>query len=394
MDGLNAQVSHAEPQFQRFTPRRAPPPRPSFWTRLRRRLPFLLFVVLPTVAAGGYLFGFAADQYVSEAKFVVRGAASPPSGVLSSLLQGAGVSRAQDDTFAVQDYILSRDALQELGATVDVRALFDRPEADPLSRFPMPFMGETNEHLFKHYLNRVDVSYDSTTGVTALTVKAFRPEDASAIARALLAGGERLVNRMNDRQRSTTMNEARREVAEAEARVQRIAGELANYRTRQATLDPNKASAGALAAVQDMINRGTSLRTQLMVMIKNSPQSPLIPDMQRRLEALDQTISTARDRIAGGDRSLVPQITEFDALTLQREFAERGLASAVSFLDTARLNAQRQQLYLDEVVHPNEADYAKYPRRFADLAIVFATLFGLYTIFKLLAAGAREHRTM
>ena len=217
MDGLNAQVSHAEPQFQRFMPRRAPPPRPSFWTRLRRRLPFWLFVVLPTVGAGVYLFGFAANQYVSEAKFVVRGAASPPSGVLSSLLQGAGVSRAQDDTFAVQDYILSRDALQELATTMDVRALFNRPEADPLSRFPMPFMGETNEHLFKHYLNRVDVSYDSTTGVTALTVKAFRPEDASAIARALLAGGERLVNRMNDRQRSTTMNEARREVADAEA---------------------------------------------------------------------------------------------------------------------------------------------------------------------------------
>lgn len=394
MDGLNAQVSHAEPQFQRFVPRRAPPPRPSLWTRLRRRLPLVLFVVLPTVGAGTYLFGFAADQYVSEAKFVVRGASSPPSGVLSSLLQGAGVSRAQDDTFAVQDYILSRDALQELGATVDIRALFDRPEADPLSRFPMPFMGETNEHLFKHYLNRVDVSYDSTTGVTALTVKAFRPEDASAIARTLLAGGERLVNRMNDRQRSTTMNEARREVADAEGRLQRAAADLANYRTRQSTLDPNKASAGALAALQAMLNRATSMRTQLAVLIKNSPQSPLIKDLQQQLEGLDKTIANARDKIAGGNDSLVPQITEFEALTLQRDFAERGVASAVSFLDTARLSAQRQQLYLDEVVHPNEADYAKYPRRFADLGIVFATLFGIYTILKLVAAGAREHRTM
>ena len=116
--------------------------------------------------------------------------------------------------------------------------------------------------------------------------------------------------------------------------------------------------------------------------------------MQQQLEGLDKTIATARDRIAGGSDSLVQPITEFEALTLQREFAERGLASAVSFLDTARLSAQRQQLYLDEVVHPNEADYAKYPRRFADLGIVFATLFGLYTIFKLIAAGAREHRTM
>ena len=394
MDGLNAPLSHVEPHIQRFVPRRAPPPPPSLWSRLRRRLPLWLFVLVPTMLAAVYEFGFAAEQYVSEAKFVVRGAAAPSAGVLTSLLQGAGVSRAQDDTFAVQDYILSRDGLEELGRAVDVRGLFARPEADPLSRFPMPWMGETNEHLYKHYLRHVDVAYDSTTGVTTLIVKAFRAKDSADIARVLLTGGERLVNRMNDRQRETTMQEARREVSDAEGRVQRVAVDLAALRNRQATLDPTKQSAGAVAAWQDMINRGTSLRTQLAVMVKNSPQSPLIPDLQRRIEALDDSISKARDKIAGGDRSLVPQITEFDALALQREFAERQLASAVTFLDTARLNAERQQLYLDQIVKPNEADYAAYPKRFADVAIVFATLFGLFTIGKLLVAGAREHRTM
>ena len=227
MDGLNAPLSHVEPHIQRFVPRRAPPPPPSLWSRLRRRLPLWLFVLIPTMLAAVYEFGFAAEQYVSEAKFVVRGAAAPSAGVLTSLLQGAGVSRAQDDTFAVQDYILSRDALEELGRAVDVRGLFARPEADPLSRFPIPLMGDTNEHLYKHYLRHVDVAYDSTTGVTTLTVKAFRAKDSADIARALLMGGEHLVNRMNDRQRDTTMQEARHEVSDAEARMQRIAADLA-----------------------------------------------------------------------------------------------------------------------------------------------------------------------
>ncbi len=394
MDGLNAPVSHVEPQFQRFTPRRAPPPRPSRWSRLRRRIPLWLFVVVPTLLATVYEFGFASEQYVSEAKFVVRGAASPSSGVLSSLLQGAGVSRAQDDTFAVQDYILSRDGLQELNGAVDVRGLFARPEADPLSRFPRPFMGDTNEHLFKHYLNRVDVSYDSTTGVTLLTVKAFRPGDAATMARALLAGGERLVNRMNDRQRETTMKEARREVSDAEARMKRVATDLAAFRNRESLLDPNKQAAPLLAAMQDMTNRVTASRTQLGMLMRASPQSPLIPDIQNRIETMQKQIDAARQRITGSDKSMVPQMTEFDMLTLQRDFAERQLSSAVSFLDTARLSAERQQLYLDEIVKPNEADYPMYPKRFADVAIVFATLFGLYTIGTLLAAGAREHRTM
>lgn len=394
MDGINAQVSHAEPQLRRFQPRRAPPPRPSLWSRVRRRLPLFLFVVVPTIGAGIYEFGFAANQYVSEAKFVVRGAATQSPSMLTSLLQGAGVSRAQDDTFAVQDYILSRDALAELGRTVDIRELFARPEADPLSAFPLPFLGATNEHLFKHYLRHVDVSYDSTTGVTALTVKAFRADDAAAIARALLAGGERLVNRMNDRQRDTTMKEARTEVADAEARMQQVATDLAAFRNRESLLDPNKQSAPLLAAIQDMTNRVTASRTQLGILMQKAPQSPLIPDIQNRIDVMQKQIDTARARITGSDKSMVPQITEFDLLTLQRDFAERQLSSAVAFLDTARMNAERQQLYLDEIVKPNEADYAAYPKRFADVAIVFATLFGLYIIGTLLAAGAREHRTM
>ncbi len=394
MDGINAQVSHAEPQLRRFPPRRAPPPRPSLWSRVRRRLPLFLFVVAPTIGAGVYEFGFAASQYVSEAKFVVRGAASQSSNPLSSLLQGTGMSRAQDDTFAVQDYMLSRDALEELGRTVNIRELFARPEADPLSAFPLPFLGATNEHLFKHYLRHVDVSLDSTTGVTSLTVKAFRADDAADIARALLAGGEQLVNRMNDRQRETTMKEARHEVEDAEARMQQVATDLAAFRNRESVLDPNKQSAAPLAAIQDMTNRVTASKTQLGTLMQKAPQSPLIPDIQNRIDVMQKQIDTARARITGSDKSMVPQMTEFDLLTLQRDFAERQLSSAVAFLDTARMNAERQQLYLDEIVKPNEADYAAYPKRFADVAIVFATLFGLYIIGTLLAAGAREHRTM
>ena len=59
----------------------------------------------------------------------------------------------------------------------------------------------------------------------------------------------------------------------------------------------------------------------------------------------------------------------------------------------ARVNADRQQVYLDQIVKPNEADYAAYPKRFVSVGIVFASCFGLYTIGMLLLAGAREHRS-
>ena len=394
MDGLNAPVSEISIPRQRFVSRRMAPLPPTLWQRTKAWLPAALCVGLPTVLATVFLFGFAADQYVSEAKFVVRGAAGGQPSLLSGLLSTSGLSRAQDDTFAVQDYILSRDALEELNRKIAVREVFNRPEADLLSRFPMPFFPDTFEHLYKHYLGKVEIAFDSTTGVTQLIVRAYRAEDAAKMAGALLAGGEQLVNRMNERQRQNTMRDARREVSDAEARVQKVAADLATYRTRAELLDPNKQSVSMLQGIADMTTRMTVSKTQLGELQRSSPNSPLIESLKRRVVVMQGQIDEARAKITGSGNSMVPQITEFDALTLQREFADRQLSSAIAFLDTARLTADRQQLYLDQIVKPNVADWAAYPKRLIDIAVVFATCFGIYTIAKLLLAGAREHRTV
>ncbi len=351
-------------------------------------------MVLPTALAAVYYFTYAAEQYVSEARFVVRGPSGSQPGVLNSLLQGAGVTRAQDDTFAVHDYILSRDALQELAQTIDIRTLFARPEADPLSRFPIIYGGDTFEHLYKYYRKHVDLTFDSTTGVSELTVQAFRPEDARLIASALLTAGEQLVNRMNERQRSNTMRDARAEVALSEQRVEEVASKIASFRNRESLIDPDRQSVAMLQGITDLQTRVVQAKTQIAELTRSSPNSPLIPTAQRRVVALQAQIDEARAKVTGTDESLVPKMTEFNLLTLQREFATRALASATASLETARLNAERQQLYLDPIVQPNEADYAAYPKRFASIALVFGICFGLYTITLLLLAGAREHRSI
>ena len=394
MDGLNLPVGEADTRFQRFGVGRRTPPRPSLWRRTRGWLPFAAVVLLPTLIASGYYFTIAASQYVSEARFVVRGPSGMQPGMISSLLQGAGVSRAQDDTFSVQDYILSRDALTELVHDDKVRDVFARPEADFLSRFPMIPGWDSFEHLYKYYLDHVDVQYDSTTGVSELTVKTFRADDAQRIASALLAAGERLINRMNDRQRDNSLRLARKEVVEMEGRVQAVAAQIANFRNRETILDPSKQSVPMLAGIADLQTKLTSAKIQIAELTRSSPNSPLIASAQRRVSVLQAQIDEQRGRIAGTDSSLVPKIAEFDKLSLDREFAEKALASATASLETARIDAERQQLYLDPIVQPNQADYPAYPKRLASITIVFATCFGIYTVLKLLLAGAREHRSV
>jgi capsular polysaccharide transport system permease protein len=398
MDGLDVVIADSSNRLSgygtRHTPSRAPK------RRLRRHLPFALLVLLPTLVTAVYLYGFASDQYVSEARFVVRGPTQQAPGALSSLLQTAGVSRAQDDTYAVQDYMLSRDALAELVKSADLKAVFSRPEADGLSRFPLtlPYLsrlglpqpgGDSFEHLFKYYQKHVDVEMDSTTGVSELTVKSFRPEDSQRIASALLSAGEQLVNRMNDRERENTLRDARKEVQLSEQRVRDVSDRLAEFRNKQSLLDPNKQSVPMLQAITNLQAKLSSVKLELSQL---QPNSPLLASTRQRAAALQAQIDAAKSEITGTDSSLVPKIREFDLLTLERDFADKQLASATTSLETARINADRQQLYLEAIVQPNAPDYAAYPRRFAILAMVFASFAGLYAGGALLIAGAREHK--
>ena len=388
MDGLNLPLDTAEAKRPRASSNRTHrhAARPSAF---RRWLPMFVFVGLPTLAAIAYYTLVASFQYVSEARFVVRTPGQPQPSFVASFLEGA--SGSESDTFSVHDYVLSRDALQELVQDDNVAELFARPEADLLSRYPNPFTTPNFEHLYKYYLDHVDVDYSSATGLSTLTVKMFRPEDAKTIATALIAASERLVNRLNDRARENAIKDSRRELAEAEARSQDIATKIAAFRNREIMLDPTKQSSSILQGVADLQTKLAQTRTQITELTSSSPNSPLIASGRRRAAALQNQIDVQLTQVAGSDHSMVPKITEYDDLSLRREFAERALASATASLERARSDAQRQQLYLDLIVKPNSPDYPAYPKRFSSVAVVFATCFILYTLVRLLMAAAREH---
>ena len=389
MDGLDVSSVAGPGRLSRYGTRLREPWRPQPPKR-GRLLPFVLAVILPTILAAVYLYGFAADQYVSEARFVVRGRTPPPAAGLSTLLQTAGVSApGQDDTFAVQDYILSRDALRELVDTDDVKAAFSRPEADPLSRFPLLPGQDTFEHLFRFYLKHVDVHMDSTTGVSQLTVRSFRAADSQKLANDLLAASERLVNRMNDRQRENAVRDARKEVVLAEARVQDVSQRLANFRNNSALLDPDKQSIPMLDAIAKLQARLGAMNLEISQMQANSP---LLPAARQRAAAIQAQIDDARRQITGSGTSLVPKIREYDQLNMEREFADRQLGSATASLESARITANRQILYLELIVKPNDPDYAEYPRRLSDLALAFVVMLCIFGGGKMLVGAMREHK--
>jgi capsular polysaccharide transport system permease protein len=115
--------------------RRAPTRRPWLRQMLWKRRHFLLFVGLPTLIAAIYLYVFAAGQYVSEARFMVRGQQEMrAASALSQAMGAAGFKQVPEDAMAVRDYLQSHDAVTTLEQQVNLTELYRRPEADFLAR--------------------------------------------------------------------------------------------------------------------------------------------------------------------------------------------------------------------------------------------------------------------
>src|SRR3954451_24438597 len=94
---------------------------------------FWAIVGLPTLLAGVYFFGIASDLYLSEVKFLVRGPAKPQLAGLSAMLTSAAASSVSEDTYAVHEYLMSRDVVRRLEREDDLRALLARAEGDLIS---------------------------------------------------------------------------------------------------------------------------------------------------------------------------------------------------------------------------------------------------------------------
>ncbi|MBN8938921.1 MAG: capsule biosynthesis protein [Rhizobiales bacterium] len=347
---------------------------------------------MPTILAGVYFGLIAADRYVSEAHFVVRSATRSSVGSgFAAFLQMAGISRSQDDTFAVHDFIGSRDAVAQLMEKLPLAEIYGRPEADRLSSYPNLFHGATIEEFHKYLKSRITVIYNANTGISALQVEAFRADDAAKVADVLLGLSERIINKMNVRIREDSVRFASDEVRRAEERT--VAAQLAitDFRNREVILDPGRSSVHVVELIARLSAELSNVTALIAEVTASSPSSPQLPPLERRAAAMRSQIAIERARITDASDGLAQKIALFEHLTLEREFANRSLGAAITALDGARSEARRQQLYLERIAGPSTPDDALMPRRLATVAAVFAINAVLIMIAWLFMAGLRTH---
>lgn len=353
---------------------------------------FLATVVAPTVIATIYFGLITSDVYISESRFVVRSPERQSTSAFGLLLKGAGFSRSQDDSYTVQDFILSRDALQQLQDKLDIEKAYSSTSIDLFSRFSALDFDDSFEALHRYYQKKVDIQLDSSSSISTLTVKAFSSEDAFRINQQLLEMSEKLMNQLNERGRQDMIRFASNEVAEAEKRAKAAAWALSSYRNQKGVIDPERQSTVQLQQVAKLQDELIATKTQLSQLNAFTKDNPQIPSLKKRLETLQAEVDAENGKVAGGERSLANKAAEYQRLQLERDFADKQLASTMASLEQARNDAVRKQLYLERIVQPSQPDKAMEPRRIR--GVVATLLLGLivWGVLTMLIAGIKEHR--
>lgn len=353
---------------------------------------FFLIVIVPTLIVTVYFAVFAANQYESNADFIVRRsdnvAASAGVGQMLGFSLGGGATGP--DALLVQEYLLSHDAVAKLAAKDDLVGVFRRPEADWFSR--LWYADPEPERLLKYYRSHVDVQGDDTSGLMHLTVHTFRPQDSYKIARQLLEMGEQQINAINERTYRDNVAASQRELAQTRQQLGEIQGKLTAYRRVNDDVDPAGTGRAQLTLVtgltSSLVDARARLQTMAGVIGRDSPQYQA---MARQVRALEAQVAGQSTKMAGPNRSVATRLSGFEELVIQRDEIAKVYAEAAVRSQAAQAEARRKQLYLIRVVQPNLPVKSEYPHRWQTIVSVFAALFLAYAIGWLLWAGVKEH---
>jgi len=350
------------------------------------------FVFLPTAAVGWYFYNIATPMYATNSEIVIQ-QAQPQNGAASgfgALFQGTSMA-TQQDSIAVQSYLASREAMLRLDADHGFKEHFSDPDIDPIQRLEPE---ATNEEAFGLYTDHVRISYDPTEGLIRMEVIAADPVKSYEFSEALIGYAEEQVDQLTQRLRADQMRGALESYEDAE---QRRADALATWLAIQQ--DVRQIDAASEASTKrgqidrlenEKLDLERTLRARLSVERPSEIQVQILRD---QIANIDSQIAELENELLGGgsdQASVAINNAELRTAEENYNFQTVMVQQALTQMETARIEANRQVRYLSQSVRPVIPDQATYPRAFENTILAFLIFSGIYLMISLTASILRE----
>ena len=354
---------------------------------------FLYICVLPSVSILIYFSLIATSQYITESKFIIRSPQQQQGGsaALGLLFKGTSFARALDDIYSAQEYLESRNAMIRLDNEIDLKEKFSYWWIDPISKFSIFGINNSNESFFKYYQKKVQLSQDSSSSILTLETYAFDPQTSFEMNNLLLNYSEEIVNRLNKRAKNDIIGYSLEELNEAAENAEKSRLDIAKFRKKNNIVDPEKQSLIQLQLISKIQDQIVFEKTGLSHTKATAPNNPNIESQSKLIDSLEKEVIDIMRGAAGKDDSLTSQSPEYTKLVTASIFAEKRLASALASYETSKNEAKRQQFYLEKIVNPVVVDKSTYPKRLSTIASYMVMLIIIWGIVRFLLVAIREH---
>ena len=337
-------------------------------------LSFVFAVLLPAAVAAWYLWTRAADQYGSTVAFSVRQEKlSSAIEVLGGITDLSGTSASDADI--LYEFIQSQALVAQVDQQLNLREIWSQTKGDPVFAFDP---SGTIEDLQSHWKRKLRIAYDTTTGLIELQVLAFTPEDATAIAQAVLADSTAMINKLSEAAREDAIRHARAELDLAVTRLKAARAKLTRFRNQNQLVNPEadlQTQTGLLATLQSQL--AESLIELDLLYGTTRENDPRIAQVRRRIDVIEGRITDERAKLGLGEgengQAFATLVGEYETLVVDREFAEQSYTAALAAYDAAQAEARRQSRYLAAHILPTTAERAEYPQRW--MLMITGTLF-------------------
>jgi capsular polysaccharide transport system permease protein len=357
-------------------------------------LSFVAVVIVPVIITMFYLFVLANDQYASRAGFTIRQEnGNSASSILGGLSFLTGASQGVN-AGVLHEFMQSPAMMEQVNNRFDLRAHYAQGwPKDPIYAI---WPDATNEELFRFWKRVLRLSYDSASGLIDITVQALDPDSAQQIAQVILEESQLMINRLNDAQRTDSMANAERELAEAVESLRAARTALTVFRAETRIVDPIADIQGRLGVVSNLQQQLAQALVELDLLDPSTRvDDPRRAQLTRRIEVIRNRIEEERnffgtDAGSPDDETYPEMIAQYEALSVDLEFAERNYTAALAALQAAMSNASRQSLYLAAYIPPTKAQEAEYPERFTLLALVVGFLILAWSIMALIYYSLRD----
>lgn len=356
-----------------------------------RRIGSILVLTLPVVAAAVYFYGIGRPRYPSEANVVIRKAEDSSQaiteGALGLLLGGNNQSSTEDAKFLT--IFLSSPQMQEVvEKQLDFRHLYRKQGLDFYAGLADD---ASQEDALAFYQKQISVIPMEATGTLVIRSSGYDSDSSYRLNRILLQKAERFVNDISQQISLKQKEFAEKELASAKQKLEASKLRLLNYQKQNKQLNPAQEAEVANQMIATLESKLVDLRIELASKERQFKEkdAPEVVYVRDQVQSIQSQIAQERKRSVGKEgRDLSRKSAEFLALEGDVNYHQDLYKLAISAVEKARVEANRQQKFLVLLSAPRQAQEQDYSWRTRGFLSFVAIWFGGYALTKFILGMA------